>query len=499
MTKEELIDRINDIEWEDFEAKEAKSELPKNIWETVSAFANTSGGWIVLGVKQNGKKLEISGVANAEKLEQDFLGTLRSQKFNEPVDAKSMLYHIDGHKVLAFHIASSPHKPIYYNNPQNTFIRFGSGDQRATNGEITAMFHNQSFGIKSEQILLDSNLSMLNEDTIRDYRNYFKLYSPRPNLIGNDIADFCKRIGIADNEGHLNYGGLMCFGKEEWVRRYVPTFWMDLVEIPGRSVREARTRYTYRIPEQENLWEYFQIMIRRLRLIVDTPFMMNDEGFNVEDRSQFKILREALVNMLSHFDPFSTIHSCIHIYTDRVEFFNAGGYPVPISQLGNHLYSNPRNPIIAKIFRLVNLSETIGYGFDMMNEWKEITGNDVTFESDICTSTVTFWLDSDKASDRATNRESNYVSNYVSNHVSNYVTENTQKILDYCLTPKTRREILTFLGLTFQTKNYKMHIEPLVSHGFLELTIPEIPKSRFQKFKLTDKGKKLLMTLLKKK
>ena len=35
------------------------------------------------------------------------------------------------------------------------------------------------------------------------------------NLIGNDIADFCKRIGIADNEGHLNYGGLMCFGKEE--------------------------------------------------------------------------------------------------------------------------------------------------------------------------------------------------------------------------------------------------------------------------------------------
>ena len=100
MTKEELIHRINDIEWEDFEAKVAKSELPKNIWEAVSAFANTSGGWIVLGVKQNGKKFEISGVDNAEKLEQDFQGTLRSQKFNEPVDAKSMLYHIDGHKVF---------------------------------------------------------------------------------------------------------------------------------------------------------------------------------------------------------------------------------------------------------------------------------------------------------------------------------------------------------------------------------------------------------------
>ena len=274
MTKEELIDRINDIEWEDFEAKEATSELPKNIWETVSAFANTSGGWIVLGIKQNGKKFEISGVDNAEKLEQDFQGTLRSQKFNEAVDAKSMLYHIDGHRV----------------------------------------------------------------------------------------------------------------------------FWMDLVEIPGRSVREARTRYTYRIPEQENLWEYFQIMIRRLRLIVDTPFMMNDEGFNVEDRSQFKILREALVNMLSHFDSFSTIHSCINIYTNRVN-------------------------------------------------------------------------------DRVINNNEIY------------------DILNFCREPKTRREIFECIGLVYHSDAFKAHIKPLIDFEYLALTIPDKPNSRLQKYKLTEKGKGLLVSL----
>ena len=53
MTKEELVARLRDIEWDDFEVKAAKSELPKNIWETVSALSNTSGGWIVLGVKQS--------------------------------------------------------------------------------------------------------------------------------------------------------------------------------------------------------------------------------------------------------------------------------------------------------------------------------------------------------------------------------------------------------------------------------------------------------------
>ncbi len=44
MTKEELLARLNDIEWNDFEAKEASGGLPKSMWETVSAFSNTEGG-----------------------------------------------------------------------------------------------------------------------------------------------------------------------------------------------------------------------------------------------------------------------------------------------------------------------------------------------------------------------------------------------------------------------------------------------------------------------
>ncbi len=175
MTKDELLSRLQDIEWDDFEVKEAKSELPKSIWETVSAFCNTSGGWIVLGVAQQGKHFEVTGVGNIEKLEQDFFGVLRSQKFNATLTSKAYRYTINSKTVLAFFIPSSPQKPIYFNTPTNTFIRCGSGDQRATHSEISAMFREQSFGIRSELTIAETHIGLLNSDSLRSYRNYMNI------------------------------------------------------------------------------------------------------------------------------------------------------------------------------------------------------------------------------------------------------------------------------------------------------------------------------------
>lgn len=77
LSKEELIAKIQDIEWDDFEAKASKTQLPVDTWRTVSAFSNTSGGWILCGVAQHGKKFEIEGIENGEKIENDFLTTIR--------------------------------------------------------------------------------------------------------------------------------------------------------------------------------------------------------------------------------------------------------------------------------------------------------------------------------------------------------------------------------------------------------------------------------------
>ena len=94
MNKKELILKLQDIEWEDFEVKEAKVEVPKSAWETVSAFANTAGGWLIFGVKKSAKNFEIVGVQNPEKIERDFLTVLRGDKFNKKIKATAKKYHI---------------------------------------------------------------------------------------------------------------------------------------------------------------------------------------------------------------------------------------------------------------------------------------------------------------------------------------------------------------------------------------------------------------------
>ncbi len=162
MTEVELKNKLSEIEWEDFEVKEAKSEIPKNVWETVSAFANTNGGWLILGIKQIGNIFEFTGVSNAEKIEQDFLNTLRGGKFNAFLDTEQKIFRFDGKTLLGFYVKPSNKKPIYFNTLANTFIRRGSSDQRATKEEIDSMFRDQTFGTKTSEKVIGTSSESLN-------------------------------------------------------------------------------------------------------------------------------------------------------------------------------------------------------------------------------------------------------------------------------------------------------------------------------------------------
>ena len=429
MIKEELVARLRDIEWDDFEVKAAKSDLPKNIWETVSAFSNCSGGWIVLGVKQSGHAFEVTGVDNIEKLEQDFFGTLRSKKFNVPLFATPHRYEIDGKNILAFYLPSSEIKPVYFGALENTFIRMGSGDQRATQQEIMSMVRDQSFGIQSQKSIPDTNIDMLNHDALTDFRGEVRHWGLVPHLDSVSDEEFCRGVGITDHSGQLTYGGLIMLGKNPYTFNFVPTFCSDYVEIPGTGLEAMTNNYVYRIPEQQNLWEASRVILRRLRTLVNTPMVgINERGQSVEDFSEYDILREAMANQMAHADHFSPRRSCIHVFDDRIEFLNPGGMPMPLDVMENSFESQPRNPVIAKLFRLAHISENLGYGLRKLKRWQDVTGRPMYIETTINSVKVTFDLQTREA-DVAKNVPVNVPVN-VSVNVPVKLTETQRKVFD---------------------------------------------------------------------
>ena len=178
MTKDQLIARLGDIEWEDFEVKEASTKIPKNTWETVSAFSNTAGGWLIFGIRLKGKSFEIVGVENPEKIEQDFTTTLRGEKFNDKIRPVCKKYDFDEGTVLAFYIPLSNKKPIYFGAPLNTFLRTASGDQRATREEVDAMYRDQAFGTRTSVTIPEFDDTSINNHSVERYRDYMSRFNP---------------------------------------------------------------------------------------------------------------------------------------------------------------------------------------------------------------------------------------------------------------------------------------------------------------------------------
>src|SRR5688572_20302321 len=80
MTRDELLAKLNSIEWDDIEFKEALWEVPKSALSTVSAFANTSGGHLVFGVRESNGSFVVQGVTDADRVLGNFLGLVRDAK-----------------------------------------------------------------------------------------------------------------------------------------------------------------------------------------------------------------------------------------------------------------------------------------------------------------------------------------------------------------------------------------------------------------------------------
>lgn len=95
-----------------------------------------------------------------------------------------------------------------------------------------------------------------------------------------------------------------------------------------------------------------------------------------------------------------------------IEYYNPGGFPKPIEELKGKDLSIPRNPILAKLFRMVKLAENAGYGLDNIeNNWKEYNGSTVEYIIDFDSTIVKFQTEVEEVKEKSNEKISEQLRN----------------------------------------------------------------------------------------
>jgi len=366
-------------------------------------------------------------------------------------------------------------------------IRKAIRDRRATETEVMAMMRDQAFGSKSEQVVEGTTIDDLNKGSLETYRN--RIRNDNPTFPYKDLSDdqFCEKVGIL-KEGRLTIGGILMLGQRDVVQRHVSNFWIDYLEIPGTSLADAQVRYTFRMQEQDNIWESYQIILQRLRNFVDAPYEARPDGVGAEDESQLYTLREGLTNCCAHADYFSPMHPTIRVFTDRIELQNPGRFMFPLSELRTQIHSIPRNPNIIKFFRYAKLGENAGYGIDKMLAWERLTKGKVEFTSDLVCSTITYWF-GEQAGGQAIGQAGEQPMVQASGQASGQV-----QILINCIRDKAFSivELQKRIGIKSRRYVREEMLVPAIKDGYVLLAYPDKPRHPNQRYFLSEKGLKLV-------
>ena len=358
------------------EAKLAKTDVPKSLWESYSAFANTMGGTILLGVfenvkeKQPAKRYRIDGVDDAEKILKDFWNTINSNKVSDNIltDSDVNVVDVDGLSVICIHVPMADWrvKPVYLNENvyKYTFRRNHEGDYHCTEQQVRAMIRD-SFADGNDGALMEHyGMDDVDLDTLRRYRTLFQYRNEGHVWNEADDLTFLKNLGgyTVDRETGkegLTMAGLMMFGKGLSIQERFANFRMDYIDFCNLIGEERYSdRLTYDGRWENNLYQFFSRVIPKVR---------------VDDTPQHKAVREAFTNAIIHADIMMEAGILrIEKHEDRLVFRNPGLLMLPLKEIYEGGVSKARNPKMQNMLRMIGYGENLGSGFPLiLNAWKQ--------------------------------------------------------------------------------------------------------------------------------
>ncbi len=358
---------------------------------TYSAFANTRGGFVVLGVEETpDKKYRILGLADPDKVIRDLWNTLgNTSKVSANLLTESCVTRqtdADGKVVLIIKVprADRSNRPLFINgNPlTGTYRRLNDGDHKCSVAETQRMLADASTSQTRDSVILDNfSIEDLDLDSIRTYRNLLSSHNSSHPSLQSDDSNLLRQVkAISTNresgKSGLTVAGLLMFGKNQAIKDYYPQFFLDYRELPNERDSSADERWIDRVTPDGtwagNLLTFYLRVLPKITSALRVPYQTNPSLLRTDETRVHTALKEALLNSLVHADFGDTKGIRVFRSPAKFEFYNPGVLLIDPDILEDGGRSESRNPLLQDMFRFVGIGERAGSGVPaILRAWKE--------------------------------------------------------------------------------------------------------------------------------
>lgn len=344
------------------EFKSSQEELTKTGFETIVSFLNTIGGYLILGVSDDGS---IIGVNEdfVTSIETEFSNTVNNkERINPPVPLMFQETYIESKLILYVYVPES--SEVHKLNNKYVFERTDDGDRNITdNGYALKRLYNRKSGLKSEDIVF-SNISFedFNKETIAKARKLTTIYSPSNNW--KDLSDeeilkqryFYKLDKVTGKYGYT-LSALLLFGKKDVICGELSWYKVDVL----KKLKDTE-RFDDRFICEDNLIDSYDSLLKYIENNIDMPFFLNKDGITYN--AVGVVVREIVSNILIHREFMDKSPARILLFKDKIISEN-GNSPKLFTNVdldNNEPFS--KNSTIARIFRMIGYADEVGSGFE---------------------------------------------------------------------------------------------------------------------------------------
>ncbi|KZB85016.1 ATP-binding protein [Amycolatopsis regifaucium] len=359
MLHDELIEIIANLralggDHASVEAKRAETKLPKSVRETLSAFANTSGGVLIFGLDET-RGFEATGVQEPAKLEAD-LAAMCSENLEPPLRPLIGTHRFEDADLVVAEIPELPpaSKPAYNRGTgmtQGSFIRVADGDRKLSPYEVQLMVANRGQPRDDEQPVPGTTVTNLDEFLTASFLSRLRRHRGRAFANLDDTAALRRaKILVGDV---LSLAGLLALG--EYPQEFFPQLMLSFVHYPTKSGPDPRgTRFIDNVAAEGPIPVIVDEALIALRRNMKRRSTVRGAGRTEAWEYPETALREAVVNALVHRDYSGSSHGTqvqVEMYPDRLVIRNPGGLygSVREENLGVEGTSSARNATLLKI------------------------------------------------------------------------------------------------------------------------------------------------------